>query len=93
MEETLEIYKKLSMLGYIDSLGSMGLMFSYVAVGRIQAAVIANKDTFPLFAGKIIVEEAGGIVSDFKGGDLTIHTRGIIAAITKVHQKILDLNL
>lgn len=91
LDETIEIYKKFYPLGYIDALGSMGLQFAYVAAGRVQLVVMVNKDTFPLFAGKLLVEEAGGKFSDFKGDGLTVESHGVIAGTKNYYQKALDL--
>lgn len=90
LQETQKIYEKIYDLGYIDALGSMGLQFAYIAAGRVQLVVMTNKDTFPLFAGKLLVEEAGGIFSDFKGKALTISSRGIIAGTEKYYNEVLS---
>ncbi len=76
----------------IRVLGSVGLHYAYVACGRASAAYSNNKDTFPEFAGKLLVEEAGGIFTDADGNPLTRECKGIIAAESKdVHQKILEI--
>ena len=90
LDETQAVYEKIYDLGYIDALGSMGLQFAYVAVGRVQLVVMTNKDTFPLFAGKLLVEEAGGKFSDFQGNNLTVSSRGIIAGTQKYYNEALS---
>ncbi len=41
-------------------------------------------------AGKLIVEEAGGIVTDFDGNEIDIFTPQILASNKKIHQQIID---
>lgn len=62
------------------NIGSLGVHYAYVACGRADFAISFNYDAFPEFAGKLLVEEAGGKFSDFNGGDLNIKTRGVIAS-------------
>src|SRR5258708_31896296 len=59
-KQLINIVKKLIDIGNLRSYGSAGLHYAYVACGRAQAVVSCNKDTFPEFAGKLLVEEAGG---------------------------------
>lgn len=91
LKDNLKLYKKIAPLGYIQSFASFGLNYAYVAAGRAQAAVLCNKDTFPEFAGKLLVEEAGGIMTDFKGNELEVETRGIIAGTPEMHAELLKL--
>lgn len=91
LEENLKLYKKISHLGYIESFASFGLNYAYIAAGRAQGLVMCNKDTFPEFAGKLLIEEAGGILTDFKGKELEVESRGIIAGTPQMHEDILKL--
>jgi len=90
LTQNVEIYTKLAPLGYIASFASFGLNYAYVAAGRAQVAVLSNKDTFPEFAGKLLVEEAGGVLTDFHGNALTPISRGIIATTPSMHHKVMD---
>ncbi len=77
---------------YIRIFGSYGLHYAYVACGRADVAISSNnKDTFPEFAGKLLVEEAGGKFTDLKGGELTVKTEGIIASNGVVYEQIKKL--
>ncbi len=90
-EETLKILEATSLLGTVRTFGSLGVHYAYVACGRIDVAISKNKDTFPEFAGKLLVEEAGGKFTDFSGNELTITTHGIVASNGKIHEKILNI--
>lgn len=74
----------------IRILGSLGVHYAYVACGRADVAISFNKDTFPEFAGRLLVEEAGGKFTDFKGGALHVKTKGIIASNGLIHDQIKD---
>ena len=43
-----------------------------------------------LCAGKLIVEEAGGFVTDFYGKEINIFTQQILASNKKIHQQMID---
>lgn len=75
----------------IRDIGSLGVHYAYIACGRADSAVSFNKDTFPEFAGKLLVEEAGGEFTDFNGGALNNKTAGIIASNGLVHNQIKNL--
>lgn len=76
-EKLYELFK----LGTVRVLGSVALHYAYVACGRATVAYTNNKDTFPEFAGKLLVEEAGGIFTDGAGNPLTHECKGVIAAL------------
>ncbi len=71
--------------------GSFGVQYAYIACGRAEASISFNRDTFPEFAGKLLVEEAGGKFTDFNGNILDSKTRGIIATNGIVHNQIKDI--
>lgn len=89
-ESNLSLLSDLFQIGRVKAFGSLGLHYAYVACGRVQAAVTRNCDVFPEFAGKLLVEEAGGIFTDFKGNKLDINTFGILASCDeKMHNELL----
>jgi myo-inositol-1(or 4)-monophosphatase len=88
-EQTLKILDVASLLGTVRTFGSLGVHYAYVACGRVDIAISKNKDTFPEFAGKLLVEEAGGKFTDFNGDKLTVTTHGIVASNGKVHEQVL----
>lgn len=90
-EATLQILTEASLLGTVRTFGSLGVHYAYVACGRVDVALSKNKDTFPEFAGKLLVEEAGGRFTDFSGNPLTVATHGIIASSGKMHDTFLKI--
>ena len=75
----------------ICSVGSVAIHYCYVACGRSNCAITLNKDTFPEFAGKLILEEAGGVLTNFNGDELTKDTRGILATRKDFQSKYLKI--
>jgi myo-inositol-1(or 4)-monophosphatase len=67
------------MIGQVKNFGSYGLHYAYIASGRAEAAISLMKDTFPEFAGKILVEEAGGVFSALDGGEFNYKTSAVLA--------------
>lgn len=92
LQKGMDLMRDLSKLGRVKkSFGSMAVHYSYVACGRIDGAVTVNRDIFPEFAGKLLVEEAGGKVTDFKGEEITINTKGVIFTNGMIHEKVLTI--
>ena len=60
-------------------LGSAAADLAYVACGRFEGFYEYGLQSWDVAAGVLIVTEAGGKVSDFKGGDNYIFGREIIA--------------
>ncbi len=70
-------------------IGSAATDLAYVACGRFEAFYEYNLNAWDVAAGALIVQEAGGHVSDFKGGDDFLFGREIVAG-GKVHPHLLN---
>lgn len=91
-ERLLKVIDAMSGSGNImRNLGSLGVHYAYVACGRANVAISFNEDSFPEFAGKLLVEEAGGKFTDFNGDTLNHNTVGIIASNGLVHDRIREI--
>jgi myo-inositol-1(or 4)-monophosphatase len=89
LQQSTKLVEELTKIGLVTSIGSVGLHYCYVACGRADVAITLNKDVFPEFAGKLIVEEAGGVLTDFSDNELGIRSEGIIATRADLHQEML----
>lgn len=67
----------------IRSLGTAALTLCYVAMGAVEAYHIEGIDAWDVAAGKLIIEEAGGIVIDTNGSELDLMTPKVIAACNR----------
>ncbi|MBC1764686.1 inositol monophosphatase family protein [Listeria seeligeri] len=71
--------------------GAASLEYMDVATGRAGAYLSANLAPWDIAAGKIIVEELGGIVTRIDGEKINILEKGSsIVAAPKIHQTLLD---
>jgi myo-inositol-1(or 4)-monophosphatase len=73
----------------IRRLGSAAADLAYVAAGRFEAFYEYGLSPWDVAAGVIIVREAGGVVSDFQGGDNAIFGREILASNKGVYESCL----
>lgn len=73
----------------IRRLGSAALDMAYVACGRFDAFYEYGLQPWDVAAGAIIVAEAGGIVSDFKGGDEFLFGKTLVCSNEPLHSDVL----
>jgi myo-inositol-1(or 4)-monophosphatase len=71
-------------------MGSAAVDLSYVAMGRFQGFFEYNLNPWDVAAGALIIQEAGGKVSTFDGGDNYIFGREILGACA-VHPQFLAM--
>jgi myo-inositol-1(or 4)-monophosphatase len=75
----------------IRRLGSAAIDFCYVASGVFDGFWEVSLHPWDICAGKLIVEEAGGVVTDFDGNKIDIYSKRILATNKLVHQKMMDV--
>ncbi len=66
--------------------GSAALDLAYVAAGRLDGFWEIGLKKWDMAAGVLLIQEAGGIVTDLEGGDKYFETGAVIAANPKLHQ-------
>ncbi len=69
--------------------GSAALDMCYVACGRLDGFWEFNLNPWDTAAGVLLVEEAGGRVSDFHGGPFQLHSRETVASNGLIHDALL----
>ena len=72
-------------------IGSAAVDLAYVACGRFDAFFEYNLNAWDVAAGAFIVQEAGGKVMNFTGGEEFLRTREILAGNGLIHQEILEM--
>lgn len=70
--------------------GSAVLDLAYVAAGRLDAALELNLEPWDMAAGILLIQEAGGITCDLKGGENYFETGHIIGANPKLSRLLLQ---
>ena len=71
--------------------GSAALDLAYVAAGRLDGFFELRLKPWDLAAGALMVSEAGGIVSDFKGEGNYLHYGDVVAGSPKVFVQMLNV--
>lgn len=71
--------------------GSSALDLAYVAAGRLDGFWEFSLHEWNMAAGALLVQEAGGLVSDFQGEENYLETGNIVAGNPKIFKAILDI--
>ncbi len=69
--------------------GSAALDLCYVAAGRFDGFWEVRLNPWDMAAGSVIVQEAGGRLSDFSGKDLSIYGQELVASNGQIHDAML----
>jgi myo-inositol-1(or 4)-monophosphatase len=72
----------------VRRLGSAALDLAYVAAGRFDGFWEINLNPWDIAAGVILVEEAGGVVTQYDGNPYKIGCQSILATNGKIHDSI-----
>lgn len=75
----------------VRRLGSAAIDFCYVATGVFDGFWEVHLNPWDICAGKLIVEEAGGKVTDFYGNPISIFNKTILSTNGKIHDKMIEL--
>ena len=88
----LEIFEKLIRKSIpVRRLGSAALDLCWTAAGRFDGFYEHKLQAWDSAAGYLIVQEAGGVVTDLKGEKFNPYQPGIIASNGKIHDQLLAL--
>lgn len=72
-------------------LGAAALHLAYVAAGRLEAFWEPGLNSWDIAAGALLIEEAGGKITDMKGGMFHVDCRDVLATNGRIHQEMLAL--
>ncbi|GAB3754056.1 hypothetical protein GCM10028817_20250 [Spirosoma pomorum] len=71
-------------------MGSAAIDLAYVASGRFEAFYEYNLNSWDMAAGVLLVQEAGGTVTDFSGGDAFLFGGDVVAGCG-VHPELMNV--
>jgi myo-inositol-1(or 4)-monophosphatase len=71
--------------------GAAAIDLAYVACGRLDAFWEFGLNPWDMAAGSLLVEEAGGRMSDMHGGRSNVRSPHLLASNAAMHEPILDL--
>ncbi|MDH5642411.1 MAG: inositol monophosphatase, partial [Nitrospira sp.] len=69
--------------------GSAALDLCYVAAGRFDGFWEVRLNPWDMAAGSVIVQEAGGRLTDFHGNTLSIYGQELVASNSRIHHAML----
>jgi len=75
----------------VRRLGSAAIDFCYLASGVFDGFWEVHLHPWDICAGKLIVEEAGGRVTDFDGNKTNIFTKRILSTNGKIHEQVIEV--
>jgi myo-inositol-1(or 4)-monophosphatase len=88
----LEIFERFIRKGVpVRRLGSAAIDLCWVAAGRFDGFYEHKLEPWDSAAGYIIVEEAGGKVTDFNGDKFSIYQHRLLATNGKIHDEMLEV--
>jgi len=93
MMQNLDIIRKFFLAGVlgIRRFGSAALDLCYVACGRLDGYWEFELNPWDFSAGKCILEEAGGKITDKNGENFPIEVSYIVASNGKIHNNMLKI--
>lgn len=71
--------------------GAAAIDLAYVACGRLDGFWEITLNQWDISAGVLIIEEAGGCVTDIWGGDSYLNTGHIVASNGRIHENIVGV--
>jgi len=75
----------------IRRFGSAALDLAWVAAGRMDGFWEEDLDIWDTAAGMLLVKEAGGFVTDYRGSDRSFERREYVAGSAAIHSKLQKL--
>lgn len=92
LSETLaRLERMLGVAQGVRRAGSAGLDMCYVACGRVDGFWEENLKPWDTAAGMLIIEEAGGKITTFSGGDYDIYAPNIVASNGLLHSQLVNI--
>lgn len=74
----------------VRRLGSAAIDLCYVADGVFDAFWEINLNPWDIAAGLLIVEEAGGLVTEFDGSPIKLNSKQILASNKNIHNQMIE---
>ncbi|MBI2216572.1 MAG: inositol monophosphatase [Candidatus Rokubacteria bacterium] len=75
----------------VRRIGSAVLYLAYVAAGRLDGYWELRLGSWDVAAGALLVEEAGGRVTDLEGGRLDLDAPRVVASNGRIHEEMLNV--
>ena len=88
----LEVFERFIRKGVpVRRLGSAAIDLCWVAAGRFDGFYEHKLEAWDSAAGYLMVEEAGGKVTDLNGDKFSVYQHRLLATNGKIHNEMLDV--
>jgi myo-inositol-1(or 4)-monophosphatase len=84
----IELRNVMAEVSGVRRMGAAALDLAYVAAGRVDGFWEAGLSPWDIAAGMLLVREAGGFVSDMKGGQEMFEDKTIVAGNEAIHRAL-----
>ncbi len=92
MGAAVELFGRLTELTQgVRRLGAAALDLCYVAAGRLDAYYEKGLHAWDVAAGSLIIKEAGGRITDYRGRELDLEGREVVASNGLLHPVLLEV--
>ncbi len=88
--EAIKIFFQKNIIG-LRRLGAAALDLCYIACGRATGFWEFKLSPWDFAAGKLLIEEAGGVISDRVGKELKLENSYVVASNGKIHSEIVKI--
>lgn len=85
------IYALEKRTSYFRRLGTAALMLAYVAAGRADSVILTGNKPWDTIAGILLVEEAGGKVTDYCGTKWNLKSGDVVATNKAIHKHLVSI--
>lgn len=91
-EHPIKVFERFILQGLpVRRLGSAAIDLCWVACGRFDGFWEYNLSAWDIAAGYLIVEEAGGKITNFDGDPYSVYDKQTLATNGLIHQEMIDL--
>lgn len=93
LEDGLAIFDRVARHceGRVKVIGSTASLLCYVACGRLEGSIRNTTKIFDFAAGALVLEEAGGGLTDFNGNPLRESGQSLLATNGRIHVELRDI--
>jgi myo-inositol-1(or 4)-monophosphatase len=90
--DPISVFERFIRLGLpVRRLGSAAIDLCWVAAGRFDGFWEYNLNPWDIAAGYLIIEEAGGRISNFNGDAYNIYDKQTLATNGQIHEQMLEI--
>lgn len=76
---------------YFRRLGAAAIMLSNVACGRADSVILTGNKPWDVVAGALLIQEAGGRVTDYCGEPWTLESEDLLATNGQIHDQLIAI--